>query len=150
MPTTTRPPYLLIHLIYTWSSRNSSLMPPGGTLAYWNRRTLTPVTLYYTHCWRFPLMKIRDAFINVVYARGHLPGRTVQLHISDTSTWITAPSRAKVLVGQRGGATLLFPSSLGVPDVFYSRKRFHSQENLTPHVKPKMMTCPHWLVLHTW
>lgn len=92
-------------------------------------------------------MEIVDASPNAAYAIGYSPERTVQLHISDTSTWTIVPFRAAVLVGKKDGATLSRVPLLDVPDVSRSRQRFHSQENLTPHLKPKKMSCPRWLVL---
>jgi len=91
-------------------------------------------------------MKIRGVSPSAVYAIGRSLGRIVQLHISDTSTWTIGPSGAEVPVEQRDGATVSRMSFLDVPDVSCSPQRFHSQENLTPHVKPKMVSCPHWLV----
>ena len=92
-------------------------------------------------------MEVRDVFPNAVYAIGHSPERTEQLHISDTNIWTIVLSGAKVVVGQEGGARLSRISSLDVSDVICSKQRFHSQENLTPHVKPKIASCPRWLVL---
>ena len=92
-------------------------------------------------------MEIRDVSPNAVYAIGHFPERTVQLHTSDTSTWTIVPFGAGVLVGHRDGATLSLVPLLGVPDVSCSQQRFHSQENLTPHLNPKMRSCPRWFVL---
>ena len=92
-------------------------------------------------------MEIGDASRNAAYVVEHSPERTVQLHISDTSTWTIALFRAAVIVGKRDGATLFRVPLLDVPDVSCSRQRFHSQENLTPHLNPKKMSCPHWLVL---
>jgi len=144
---TPRPKYLTFHLIPIRLFMNSSLMPLGGMSANWNRRIRQLAGLFYTHCWRSVPMEIKGTSSNAVYVIGHSPERTVQLHISDTSTWTIVPFGAGVLVGQRGGATLSRVPLLDIPDVFCSRQRFHSQENLTPHLKPKIMSCPGWLVL---
>ena len=48
--------------------------------------------------------------------------------------------------GTKGWCEASCMSPLNVPDVPCSRQRFHSQENLTPHVKPKMVPCLRWLV----
>ena len=144
---TPRPPYLLLHLILIRLFKGSSTMPCGGMPANWNRKIRQPVALCYTYCWRSVPMEIRETFPNAVYAIGLFPERTVQLHISDTSTWTIVPFGVEVLVGQRDGPKLSLMPLLDVPDVSCSRQRFHSQENLTPHLKPKMMSCPRWFVL---
>ncbi len=92
-------------------------------------------------------MEIRDISLNAVYAIGYFPERIVQLHTSDTNTWTIVPFGAGVPVGYRDGATLSRVPLLDVPDISRSQQRFHSPENLTPHVKPKMRSCPHWFVL---
>ena len=144
---TPRLPYLLPHLTLVRLFMNSSATPLGDMPANWNQRIRQLVDLCYMHCWRSSTMEVRGASPNAVYAIGHSPERTVQLHISDTNIWTIVLFGAKVIVGQRGGAKLSRMSSLDVPDVPCSRQRFHSQENLTPHVKPKMVSCPRWLVL---
>jgi len=49
--------------------------------------------------------------------------------------------------GTQGWCSTFPRVPLDVPDVSCSRQRFHSQENLTPHLKPKVLSCPRWLVL---
>jgi hypothetical protein len=56
------------------------------------------------------------------------------------------PFRCGGACGTKGWCGAFVPL-LDIPNVSCSQQRFHSQENLTPHLKHKRVSCPCWLVL---
>ena len=114
---TPRPPYLASHITLIPLSKNNSSTLHGDMPASWNRRTQTPVDRCSTGCWRSAPKGIKDAFPSAAYVMEHSPEQTVQLHISDTSTWTTVPTGAKVLVGQRDGASLSHVYFMDISDI---------------------------------
>ena len=88
--------------------------------------------------------------MGVAYAKKHLPEQTERSRTYATSTWTTVPLPVKVVVGYPIGKCIITTRDTGAASadliLVHSEQRFHSQENLSPHIHPKTSDCPHWCV----